>query len=59
MDTGNSLNDLLYRGSKLQKNIIDVITRFRFPPVVFTADIRQMFRQIKVDTKDQEFQGVV
>jgi len=59
MNDGCSLNDRLYRGHKLQKNIVDVITHFRFPALVFTADIRQMFRQIQVHEEDQQFQGIV
>lgn len=54
MDTVSSLNDLLYRDSKLHKNIINIIKSFRFQPVVFTADIRQIW-QIMVDSADQEF----
>ncbi|XP_029340892.1 uncharacterized protein LOC115033071 [Acyrthosiphon pisum] len=59
MNDGCSLNDRLYRGHKLQKNIVDVITHFRFPALVFTANIRQMFRQIQVHGEDQQFQGIV
>jgi len=59
IDDGCLLNDRLYRGDKLHKNIVDVITHFRFLVIVFTADICQMFRQIQVDREDQQFQGVV
>ncbi|CAI6357565.1 unnamed protein product [Macrosiphum euphorbiae] len=59
IDDGCSLNDRLYRDHKLQKNIVDIITHFRFLAIVFTADICQMFRQIQVDREDQQFQGVV
>ncbi|XP_060878553.1 uncharacterized protein LOC132950936 [Metopolophium dirhodum] len=43
---GKSLNDTLHRGHKLQRDIVRVITRFRMHRYVYTADIRQMFRQI-------------
>jgi len=59
MNDGCSLNNRLYCDQKLQKNIVDVITHFRFPALAFTADIRQMFRQIQVYGEDQQFQGIV
>ncbi|XP_073986084.1 uncharacterized protein [Rhodnius prolixus] len=42
-----SLNELLLPGPKLQLDIWKVVTRFRTDRWVFTADIRQMFRQIQ------------
>ncbi|XP_008188329.1 uncharacterized protein LOC100568780 [Acyrthosiphon pisum] len=34
-----SLNECLLQGPKLQQDIVDVLTRFRVPKLVFTADI--------------------
>lgn len=45
---GLSLNDCLIQGPKLQQDIVDVLTRFRVPRFVFTADICKMYRQILV-----------
>lgn len=45
---GPSLNDCLLQGPKLQQDIVDVLTRFRVPRFVFTADICKMYRQILV-----------
>ncbi|CAI6364889.1 unnamed protein product [Macrosiphum euphorbiae] len=59
MDTGNSLNELLHKGQKLQKEVIDILIRFRLPRYVITADIRQMFRQILVHPDDRVYQGIV
>ncbi|CAA9993697.1 unnamed protein product, partial [Nesidiocoris tenuis] len=52
-NTGYSLNDLLLPGPRLQLNIDEVMTRFRLDKYVFTADIRQMFRQIRHQSQDQ------
>nr|CAI5834864.1 unnamed protein product [Callosobruchus analis] len=47
-DNGISLNDILYCGPKLQTDIVALLLNFRLFKVAVTADIRQMFRQIKV-----------
>lgn len=54
-----SLNDTLLTGEKLQTNICDIILNFRTHNVVFSCDIRQMYRQIKVNTSDQCFQRIL
>lgn len=51
-----SLNSLLHAGPKLHNDICALIMQFRIFPVVFTCDIRQMFRQIQIHTQDQNFQ---
>jgi len=43
-----SLNDHLYPGPKLQQDLPGIIIRFRLHKVVFTTDIKQMFRQIVI-----------
>lgn len=45
---GKSLNDYLYSGPKLQQDLPGIIIRFRLHSVVFTGDVKQMFRQILV-----------
>ena len=57
--TGISLNEILLPGPRLQLDITDVITRFRFDHIVFTADIKQMFRQILHRPVDREFLRIV
>ncbi|CAA9998760.1 unnamed protein product [Nesidiocoris tenuis] len=52
--TGISLNDLLHVGPKLVLDIVDVVTRFREFLFVFTADVRQMFRNIEILPKERD-----
>lgn len=55
---GVSLNDTLMTGQKLQTNIMDVLFRFRAHFIVFTADVRQMYRQILVHEEDRDYQRI-
>lgn len=57
--SGLSLNDVLFTGPKLQNSICDILLHFRLQNVVFSCDIRQMYRQIKVHTDDQKFQLIL
>lgn len=57
--TGVSLNDILLTGPKLQANICDILFHFRSYNVVFTCDIRQMYRQILVHPDDQKYQLIL
>ncbi|XP_073986068.1 uncharacterized protein [Rhodnius prolixus] len=52
--SGISLNELLLPGPRLQLDIWKVVTRFRVDRWVFTADIRQMFRQILHPPEDRD-----
>ncbi|XP_063230485.1 uncharacterized protein LOC134535345 [Bacillus rossius redtenbacheri] len=54
-----SLNDLLMTGPKLQTDVREILLRVRVHKVVFTADIKQMYRQIMVDKEHQEYQRIV
>lgn len=56
---GKSLNDSLLPGPKLQKNIFDLLIRFRWHAVVFTGDIKQMYRQFFVDLQDCDYQRIL
>lgn len=55
---GTSLNDHLYSGPKLQANLVSVLIEWRFPRIVATADIAQMYRQIIVAPEDRDFQRI-
>ncbi|XP_063236126.1 uncharacterized protein LOC134538623 [Bacillus rossius redtenbacheri] len=57
--TGRSLNDCLLTGPKLQREIIDVLLGFRSHAIVFTADIKQMYRQISIHQMHQDYQRIV
>lgn len=56
---GNSLNDVLLIGPKLHLDIVDVLLKFRIHSIVFTADIRQMYRNILIRESDRDFQRIV
>ncbi|XP_064627878.1 uncharacterized protein LOC135487738 [Lineus longissimus] len=53
---GVSLNDTLHQGPKLQKDLVDVLLRFRKEPVALVGDIQQMYLQLEVEAKDRPFQ---
>ncbi|CAI6343478.1 unnamed protein product [Macrosiphum euphorbiae] len=57
--SGMSLNDNLYCGKKLQQDLPGIILRFRLHPIVFTADIKKMFRQIVVTEKHRPYQRLL
>lgn len=57
--SGKSLNDVLLVGPKLQQDIVDIILHFRLHEIVFTADIRQMYRQILVHRDDRPYQLIL
>ncbi|KAI5727702.1 hypothetical protein M8J77_005854 [Diaphorina citri] len=56
--TQTSLNELLMKGPKLQKDISNIVLSFRSHCVVVCADIRQMYRQILLHPDDRKFQHI-
>jgi hypothetical protein len=52
---GKSLNDSIRSGPKLQREIVDVLTRFHRAPVALSADISEMFLQVGLQDKDRPF----
>ncbi|XP_045473996.1 uncharacterized protein LOC123680245 [Harmonia axyridis] len=56
---GKSLNDLLLTGPKLQADISTLLLRFRLHQFVFTADIRQMYRQILIRPEQRDYQRII
>jgi len=54
-----SLNDLLHKGPRLQDNLANIILRWRQHRIAFTADIEKMFRQIKMNKEDQNYQRIL
>ncbi|XP_044757316.1 uncharacterized protein LOC123315617 [Coccinella septempunctata] len=56
---GFCLNDTLLLGPKLHQDVSCVLSRFRLHSVCFTADIRQMFRQVLVAREHQDFQRIL
>lgn len=55
---GTSLNDALLIGPKLQTNIVEILLNFRVHFVVFTADMRQMYRMIEIQDADRDYQRI-
>ncbi|GFS87042.1 integrase catalytic domain-containing protein [Trichonephila clavipes] len=55
---GNSLNDILLTGKKLQSDIFLTLLKFRFFPIAFSADIAKMYRQILISQEDACFQQI-
>ena len=51
-----SLNDLMYSGPKLQKSLPGLLINFRTYLIVLSADIRMMYRQIRVRCEDCQYQ---
>lgn len=41
--SGKSLDDILYKGPKLQNSIITLLLNFRLHSVAVTADLKQMY----------------
>ncbi|UYV79060.1 hypothetical protein LAZ67_17000972 [Cordylochernes scorpioides] len=53
-----SLNEFLHTGPKLQHDIFNILVKFRTNPIAFTGDIEKMYRQIKVNSSDLDFQRI-
>ncbi|UYV69257.1 hypothetical protein LAZ67_6003000 [Cordylochernes scorpioides] len=53
-----SLNDF-HLGPKLQQDIFNILIRFRTRPIAFSGDIEKMYRQIRIDSKDCDFQSIL
>lgn len=54
-----SLNDHLWAGPKLQKDITSVISIWRRHKYVYSADIAKMYRQILVNSNDLNYQRIL
>ena len=50
-----SLNDSIRPGPKLQREVVDVLTRFRRAPVALSAEISEMFLQVGLQDKDRPY----
>ncbi|XP_037959436.1 uncharacterized protein LOC119688843 [Teleopsis dalmanni] len=55
----NSLNDVLYVGPRLQRDIFDILLKFRLKKFAIVADIEKMYRQIWVSKNDQKYQHIL
>ncbi|KAL0822355.1 hypothetical protein ABMA28_004450 [Loxostege sticticalis] len=57
--SGRSLNDNLLIGQKLHQDVPEVLLRFRLNKIVFTADIKMMYRYINLRLQDRDFQRIL
>lgn len=57
--SGSSLNDHLMIGPTIQDELTSIITRWRKYPIAFSSDIEKMYRQIKIDERDLDYQRIV
>ncbi|KAI5714537.1 uncharacterized protein LOC103515252 [Diaphorina citri] len=56
--TNKTLNETMYVGPKLQKDVGDIIIQYRLQPVALCADIRQMYRCIILHPSDRQYQHI-
>lgn len=56
---GTSLNDKLIPGPNLQKDLVDIILRFRTHAYVLSADVAGMYRQIIINKRDRALQRIL
>lgn len=52
---GVSLNDAICAGPKLQKDLFDVLIRFRRNPVALACDIKEMYLQVEIEESDRPY----
>lgn len=55
---GMSLNDIQMNGEKMQKDLFEIIRRFRRHRVTICADIRKMFHQICLNERQWDLQRI-
>ncbi|XP_043947289.2 uncharacterized protein LOC122817906 [Drosophila biarmipes] len=56
---GKALNDTLFTGPSIQRDLFSVCLRFRMYKYAFSADIVKMFRQIWVNERHRNYQKIV
>lgn len=54
-----SFNDQQLPGPKLQSDLFEIFIKFRLKKFALTADIKQMFRQVKVAPSEYDFQRIL
>lgn len=57
--SGLSLNDILMVGPTIQDDLFSINLRFRTYRYALTADIQQMYSQVRVDSEDRNFQKIL
>lgn len=57
-DKGISLNEVQQLGEKLQRDLFEIVMRFRRHRVAFSADIKMMFRQVRIAENQWDLQRI-
>ncbi|RVE40748.1 hypothetical protein evm_014603 [Chilo suppressalis] len=57
--TGVSINECLHSGEPLQNDITKILMNFRRHQVVFTTDVKQMFRMTWIHPEDRRYQLIL
>jgi hypothetical protein len=57
--SGQSINDKQFTGPTVQRDIFSILVGFRWHSYVLVGDIEKMYRGIKMDAMDQNFQRIV
>ena len=52
-EDGTSLNNIIYQGPKLQRDLVNMLLRFQRYPVVIVGDISEMYLQVKITENDR------
>jgi len=52
---GIALNDVIHQGPKLQRELVDVLLRFRKNPVALICDIAEMYLKIQLVPEDRQY----
>ncbi|XP_062540962.1 uncharacterized protein LOC134209004 [Armigeres subalbatus] len=53
--SGQSLNDILMCGPVIQDSLINILLRFRIPPIVLMGDAKQMYRMVWLNELNRDF----
>lgn len=53
--SGLSLNDVLMCGPVIQDSLVNILIRFRYPPIVLAGDAKQMYRMVWLNELDRDF----
>ncbi|XP_076176650.1 uncharacterized protein LOC143151436 [Ptiloglossa arizonensis] len=57
--TGVSLNDAQFVGPQVQDDLFGILVRFRKHPIVLSADIAKMYRQVAIREEDRRYQRIL
>lgn len=55
---GISLNEMQQLGEKLQRDLFEIVMRFRRHRIAFSADIKMMFRQVRIAEEQWNLQRI-